>query len=448
MFRKSLVFAVIVTVFSISSYAATIDSSWVGGEDGEWGQASNWNPAVVPDNNATNTFNVTIDGGSNYVDVGLQQHRTINRLDCYGEVELSLWTSDWTVFTLTDPCGLTNHGLLEIDGIEFTGNVTNTNSSRLELDDTEIVGTFINEQDGFIEVITEMDVEGDFTNNGWMFLGPECSGGFWVDEGSFINNGVLHIQNSMFANDETDANFINSVGATIRGSGTIFTENSLLNSGSIVSSADNLKIQVHGTFTNEATGELRTTPGASIYIASAYLYGGEEVLNKGIIVIHPESAITLRKDGMFTSVVPGDYSLNNEGIIQLKGGTIAASTITQTADANFSGFGTISGNVVIETDGLITLTGPTNIIGDVTVSAGATLQISDGQTLITGVTTNNGTIKLIGGTPVFQGGYSGEPMIYEQSAQRSSFDFIRDGVVDFTDFASFADIWLWQASWY
>ena len=76
MFKKAIVLTVIVTILPISSYADTISSTWAGGEFGLWGEAENWDPVIVPDNNATNTFNVTIDGSSVEVDVGLQQHRT------------------------------------------------------------------------------------------------------------------------------------------------------------------------------------------------------------------------------------------------------------------------------------------------------------------------------------------------------------------------------------
>ena len=137
------------------------------------------------------------------------------------------------------------------------------------------------------------------------------------------------------------------------------------------------------------------------------------------------------------------------GVIELLGGTLAATTITQKAGAALEGFGGITGDVLIDPDGLIKLTGPTNIVGDVTVEPGATLQISDGQTLITGQTVNNGSIELIGGTVIFQGGYSGAGTIpVTAGTDRNHFDVNADGIEDFKDFASFADNWLWRASWY
>ena len=444
MLKRTLVSAVVVAVFAVSAYAATIESTWVGGEFGAWDQASNWSPAIVPDNNATNIFNVTIDGSIVDADLGLQQHRTINRLDCYGYVELGTWTSEWVALTLTDPCGLTNYGDLEIEP-DIAGNITNKSGAFLCMDDTDIDdGNLYNEAGAKLEIETMVDVEsGDFTNDGSVFVIPGSE--LWVDGGGFNNNGTIQIKNGWIGNSPDDGipeNLVNTSSGSIFGSGNVWSdEATIVNEGNICASSGDLVLHAEEIIN---TGTFESKAGSSLFLETAVI----DVNNQGSITVNPGGAVSVKYEKLFRE--PNNCTLNNmpNGTIQLLGGTLSAATITQAADANFTGFGTISGNVVIETDGLITLTGPTNIIGDVTVSAGATLQISDGQTLITGVTTNNGTIKLIGGTPVFQGGYSGEPMIYEQSAQRSSFDFIRDGVVDFTDFASFADIWLWQASWY
>ena len=71
----------------------------------------------------------------------------------------------------------------------------------------------------------------------------------------------------------------------------------------------------------------------------------------------------------------------------------------------------ISGNATIDPNGLIELTGPTNIVGDVTVEHNAVLAISNGQTLIVGHTTNNGKIRVVNGDVVFQGAYSGNGVV-------------------------------------
>jgi len=106
---------------------------------------------------------------------------------------------------------------------------------------------------------------------------------------------------------------------------------------------------------------------------------------------------------------------------------------------------------VIEPNGVIKLTGPTNIVGDVNVSPDATLEISDGTTLITGHTIcNNGTTHMIGGRVICQGGLTNTNcnIIWEPGIYTNVVDFNLDGTVNFKDFADFANTWLWRASWY
>ena len=100
---------------------------------------------------------------------------------------------------------------------------------------------------------------------------------------------------------------------------------------------------------------------------------------------------------------------------------------------------------------MIQLSGPTNIVGDVEIDQNATLEISDGTTLVTGhCTCNNGTIHMKGGRLIPQGGLTnnGCNIIWEPGTYTNVADFNLDGLVNFKDFADFADTWLWQATWY
>jgi uncharacterized surface protein with fasciclin (FAS1) repeats len=47
----------------------------------------------------------------------------------------------------------------------------------------------------------------------------------------------------------------------------------------------------------------------------------------------------------------------------------------------------------------------------VEIDENGTLEISDGRTLITGYTTNNGVIHVVNGDVIFQGGYSGNGVV-------------------------------------
>lgn len=429
MFKKLLVLtAIIFSVVVCDLQAAQINSSWVGGfpEDASWEQSSNWDPAIVPDNNVTNTFAVTIDGGGGYVRVGLLQWHTIDQLDCYDEVELQNWGSGRVELALVDANGLTNHGYLVIEGPAINGDVTNLTGTMLELEDMGIEGDLYNPAGATTEVIYEVWV-GAIENAGTIII--EASGILDTEEGTLHNTGQINIYGGECFTEEILDN--NDTGV-INGFGIVYADQLLRNKGGIYAYGGSLAMLSEGPLLN--TGVLGNKPLSSLHIKPA-----EDVNNQGTIEVNAGGGVAL------------DCNLVNDtnGVIELLGGTLAATTITQKAGAALAGFGGITGDVLIDPDGLIKLTGPTNIVGDVTVEPGATLKISDGQTLITGHTVNNGTIELIGGTVIFQGGYSGSGTIPATAGtDRNHFDVNSDGIEDFKDFASFADNWLWQASWY
>jgi len=150
------------------------------------------------------------------------------------------------------------------------------------------------------------------------------------------------------------------------------------------------------------------------------------LLNTGVLANHPLSSLHIKSPADVNSLgtievnagggVAFDCKLVNESgaIIKLLGGTLVAEVITQSAGATFEGFGGITADIVIVPSGIIKLTGPTNIVGDVEIGENGTLEISDGNTLITGHTTNNGVIRVVRGDVVFQGGYSGNGVVEKE----------------------------------
>jgi hypothetical protein len=431
-------FVLMVIIFSVvvcDLEAAQIDSSWVGGseEDTSWERSSNWEPNIVPDNNATNTFAVTIDAGGGYVRVVLTQWHTIDQLDCYGEVELGNWTSDWVELILVDANGLTNHGYLVIEGLAINGDVTNSAGAMLELEDMGIEGNLYNPAGATVEVIYEVCID-EVENSGTIIVVASSSLG--GDGSTSHNTGQINIYGGSYNTDNILDN--NSTG-TMQGFGVIHAGQLLRNKGQIYAYGGSLAVLSEGPLLN--TGVLGNNPLSSLHIKP-----GEDVNNHGTIEVNAGGGVAFDCNLINE---PNNLLSEPNGVIKLLGGNLAATTITQKTGAVFEGFGGITGDVLIDPDGLIKLTGPTNIIGNVTVSAGATLQISDGQTLITGQTVNNGSIELIGGTVIFQGGYSGAGTIpVTAGTDRNHFDVNADGIEDFKDFTSFADNWLWQASWY
>jgi hypothetical protein len=432
MLRKVLILTTIVLVLpALNLQAAQISVSWDGGGDGQsWGDANNWDPNIVPNNEGGNTFVVTIDSnsiGASEVFVVIVQNRLIDQLDCNGVVELDVWTPEPVWLTVLN--GITNYGQLEPDDLHILGDFTNTTGATCRLDEIAISADLINNSGATVEIEVIVEVDQNVLNAGTITIIPRS--GLWVDS-QIQNTGSIQLFDAECTVDEVLDN--NSTGL-IKGSGVIYADQLLRNKGTIHAYGGSLAIGSKGPFLN--SGILINSPASSLHTKPAV-----DVNNQGTIEVHAGGGIAF------------DRNLINDtnGVIELLGGTLAAKSITQSSDANFAGFGGISvtDEILIKSGAKIELTGPTNIVGDVNIPSGATLEISDGQTLITGHTTCDGTIHLIGGTVIFQGGCDCNDcnIINEAGLYRNHFDINADGTVNLKDFAGFANTWLWQATWY
>ena len=436
---RTVLFIIVTAALFLLCYqaeAAQISVSWDGGGDGHsWADPCNWDPNIVPDNNASQTFFVTINGGSGEPKyVAFLTNHIVDQLDCYGNVWLVSELASDIVFTVVGPNGFTNHGNLRLLGrfadahhFEIHGSVTNESGAALELFHTTI-------EDGFYNALgapTAMNYANNFPNGAWndgaINIYPV---GQMDSDANVTNTGQIQIFGGLCATTQVLHNDANGL---IHGFGVTHSGYKTRNEGTIYALDGSLVLHSDNSLTN--TGTLASKPSASLHIKPA-----NDVNNQGTIKAHAGGGVVF------------DCNLVNDvnGLIKLHGGTLAATTITQSADANFAGFGTISGDIVIDPNGLIKLTGPTNIVGDVNIPANATLKISDGQTLITGFTTCDGTIKLVGGTVIFQSGCDCNDCVitHNPGKDRNYFDINSNGIVNFEDFAAFAESWLWQATWH
>jgi len=407
-------------------------SSIQSGSAAIWGNASNWKPGVVPDNNPFNTFAVTIDSiGLDEIEVYLREDRTIDRLDCHGEVSLEPSTLSRIALTLIDVNGLTNHGELSLAGytqqIEIRGNVTNSQEAMLGLGCVEIHGTLRNLAGGAVEVEAWNDIHnGGLENDGLLVV--LAASDILVDE-DIQNGGIIRLYGAECGTDEV---FDNQSGGIVRGFGIIEAGHSIQNSGKMIPFGGPLMLRSDGPFVN--TGTIENSPSASLHVEPA-----ADVNNLGTIKVNAGGGVTF------------GCTLTNEpnATIELRGGALGAQKITQKAGAEFKGQGHITSDVVLEPNAIVHMAGPANIFGSVQIDRSATLEISDGTTLITGYTTCNGTIHMKGGRIIPQGGLSGDcNIIWEPGTYTNGADFNLDGRVNFEDFTDFADTWLWQADWH
>ncbi|HIJ70078.1 MAG TPA: hypothetical protein HPP87_01790 [Planctomycetes bacterium] len=420
MIKKLLVLTMLFGFCACNVWAVDIFSSWVGDDGGLWDQASNWNPGIVPDNSGGNNFYVTISpAGSN--SIRFTQDRTVSRITCYGEVDLEIGER---TLSLLDPNGLINHGIFEATG------------SGVE---HEINGNILNTEGAIIEVSYWFQHQGKFVNNGQLMVIP--GGNASIEDGNLINNGTVWLYDGTASADGLE----NSDSGIISGFGSLYGGQVIQNAGSIRAFGGPLTIAYDLSLNN--SGSLVNEPGTALQIGPV---GSPEDVND----INNHGTIEVNAGG--SVVFDADVVNEPDGFIELNGGTFGARTITQSAGAEFEGLGTITGDVVIEPNSvvgpvsIIRLTGPTNVFGNVTIGAGATFEVSDGTTIITGHTTcNNGTIHMIGGRVICQGGLTDNncEIIWEPGIDSNAADYNLDGRVNLEDYAQFARTWLWEASW-
>jgi len=279
MFRKVLVLAAIVLVFSACEVqAGVVDSNWVGGEWGYWGTASNWDPEGVPDNNG-DTFAVTIDAGAGEVEVGVQQNRTIDQLDCYGAVRLE--SREWYLPELTTENGLTNHGSLDL-AIDIGGNVTNASGATLEMwEHLNIYGNLYNLAGAtLIFGLEDIDIEGGAIENDGLII---CSSGGGPGEMDlFENRGSIQLFGGTCS---AEVIFDNNSTGDIRGFGVLASGQLLRNKGQIIAFGGSLAVGIEGALIN--TGVLGNHPVASLHIKpSLHTEPAADVNNQGTIEVN------------------------------------------------------------------------------------------------------------------------------------------------------------------
>ncbi len=440
--------------------------SWTGASPrggNNWGDGLNWSPSYdpyYPDNTiAGGSWACTIDGGSGGVQVLLQVpllnggvpdytngfysgNITVTTLDTYGSVWLGSANSCPSSLSTT----FTNHGTLQISNVNLTGPLTNYGSTAFDAGSTSLQGVlcnngsvnvyqsaqlnvnaaFSNNSNASVKVnnFGQLVVSGNFSNCGGASLqvngvaelqgavtnnsGASIQDQGRIDTGSCTNNGAIYVfpaaelsgddalvnngQVTMYlAGAVAFGSITNNAGASITGSGALVgTGTTVTNAGTITSLYANLTLLA---FTNAVTvvntGTLVNSGGTTITVdAPSFTQAG---------------TIIVKANGGLTVTCP--FTNQAGATIQLVGGTLMAPTITQQSGATLTGSGTIAGDLVNQ--GTITFSGPTTIYGNLTNMAGATLAVQTGQTFVSGVTTNDGTITLYNGSITFAGGLIG-----------------------------------------
>lgn len=377
--------AVILLFLACTLQAGEIHSTWIGGAQGDWGDASNWYPPIVPDNTVWDTFLVSIDAYDYKVAVGIWDEYKIDQLECRGDVTIY---GPWYPMNLTlVKAGIINYDELYTARIDYTGDVKNVSGARLRMAEFfSVHGNLYNEPNAIIEVTDrEMEIiDANVINRG--LIHAYRNGGLY-EANEFRNYGRIELMSGQMGG----CKFNNSNTGVIEGWGSIQSDSLTMNEGIIYAFGGSLNMFSGGSTVN--TGTLGNKPLATLTVGSRSL---EEVNNIGTIEVNAGGGVVIYPD------------LVNEpnGVVKLLGGTLAAITITQKADATLKGFGGITGDIIIEPNAVMELIGPTNVVGNVTIGEGAILDISNGTVLVTGdltcddgiIQTTNGTITILGET--------------------------------------------------
>lgn len=396
MFGAKLV-AVALLCAVCSVRADVIESQWIGGAEGRWDDPENWTPIMVPDNNDLLQFTVTIAGADGPCVISLAHDRRVNAMTCQGQVTVrSQHERHKLVFD--GPAGLTNGGCLELDDLSIIGNVANVADANLAFgtEGVALTGNLSNAKDALVQVDGIVELAGaTVTNDGEIIVAN--FGSLRVKqttpESAVVNSGVLRFRGGTCAGFHT---IVNAPKATIVGTGFLWVRTSVVNRGTIMAFVGNLLVDSYGTLANEGT--MVNLPGSTLNLYTK----GSDLTNTGRIVVQQGGSV------VFTSLPAKTCLINGaNGVISLKGGTISASRISQSAQADLSGFGGITADVAIDPSAALRLTGTTNLVGNLTIPQKGELTVNDGTVLVSGQTACDGTIRIVNGKFIPQGGFSG-----------------------------------------
>ena len=347
--------------------------------NGVWEQTTHWTPYYIVPENGTHQWYVQFNLKAHDYYVEVSDSHTVTSIGANSDagylVELTNWTGArlWLQFDTFE-----NIGGLDVNNIDLYGPITNGGEWTVRGGMVNYNGDVTNLADAVWNVKGNLQAKGAFTNHGH----ARCYAGatLWAD--AFTNNDRLSLLGGSMG---TDALLTNSTDATVAGAGSLYAPAGIDNDGVIRAETGALAVYCGtGTLTN--VGHLENLPNTALLIEAATLD------HQGTLTVGSGGGVTL------TSC---DLENQAGAEIALLGGTLAAPNLTNRADAEFTGFGNITGNLTNQ--GLIDLYGPSQIVGNLQNDPGAELAIRNADLLIAGDTVNDGTIRAVNGTVYFEG---------------------------------------------
>lgn len=244
-----------------------------------------------------------------------------------------------------------------------------------------------------LDAASQLRVLGAFTNRGSLDLGgAQASGTALLDNtasGTLQGPGTI---SSPFANE----------GVVLDGPGTLRVAQAFQNSGSIeLGSATSIlrggaisnsgKLQGIGVVTNDLTNS-----------------GGVEALG-GTLTL--SGAVTNGPTGLLTTGGGSELLLTqglaqNQGVIDLAGGTFDTNGQGLANAGQISGFGTLRSGGLTNAAQMLLGNGPVTVNGPVVNQAGGRIEVANGSSVFTGAVDNLGTFKSTNASVAFAGGFT------------------------------------------
>jgi hypothetical protein len=270
--RAGRVAAFVATMLFAQLVLAQTDVRWKAAVDGEWNDVDNWDPAVVPNNDGADTFNVIIDvtGGPYTIDLDIDV--TIDSLQLVSDDA-----------TLTGAAGGT---ILVLNSVQLT------NAALVDITDFGSLGTFVFDStvcDDLCDILLSHDgTSMTWTGTGNILLQGDPLGGTQLIHGA---GSTFEILNAQMLTADAESLFQN-LGTILKSSLgiTTFTGGELQNQGTLDVEA--------GSFETDSV----MLPAGTLTQGTWIVRDNAELALKGTPIINNEATVTLSgPNSIFTS---------------------------------------------------------------------------------------------------------------------------------------------------
>lgn len=370
--RIPLSLFVLAAMMAPSVCAQQVPVSWIGGPGSSnlpnWQVPAHWNPAVVPNNNGTATYSVSITSANALVlmdslnttidnlTLGTADELTVDESNLQLASGASLNNGQLTTLEgavlVASPAGFTNDGTISLGPF---GELTNAghfinNGLISEFSDSGIgnQGTFANSGSISLDA-SGLDNSGTFNSTGTIKITSVFDPGSFENSSTFNNNGSMNVTfNAWSESSFANSGILNNTGTTNLVAGCVETVGSL---PICTASASNT-----GTINNAGTLNITAVTGSAPLLNSGTLnntgtlsnLATSTICNTGIITNSGQftdaGALIVSNTGLFTTstgytqtggstTVDGIF-LASGGQLNIQGGTLG-------------GTGSIAGNVVV-----------------------------------------------------------------------------------------------------